>query len=196
MSDDDTKTNARNWIAFINRTKGTALHRLHLMSKLTWFDQKNKRALSLGSGAGKETIDLLNYRWDVTCIDKESHSEIVIKSQTKKKFIFQNVSFENTKFIGKYSYIFAYNALPFGDKKHLQSLCDNIYKHLNKGGVFALTLFTGDHTFVKKKQCFGVTRSYINNLLKNYNIIWCEKIQHNDKPGVHWSSYDIIAIKH
>ena len=85
-------------ISFIDKTKGIHANSLHLTSKLLWFNQKNKRALSLGSGAGNDVIDLLKYNWDVTCIDNEPSSEIAIKSQTKKKFKFQNVSFENIEY--------------------------------------------------------------------------------------------------
>lgn len=183
------------WVSFIDRTKGTLPHHIHIMSKLLWAPQKNKRALSLGSGAGKEIIDLLKYGWNVTCVDIEPYSEIAIKSQTTKKFIFQNVSFEDTKFSGKYGYVSAYNALPFGDKKHLQFIVDAIYTHLAKGGVFGLTLFDGEHTFVKNGKCFGVNKKYINKLFNEYNIVWCEKIQHNKRANVNWVSYDIIATK-
>jgi len=104
-------------ISFIDRTKGKPAYSLHLMSKLLWFNQKNKNALSLGSGAGNDVIDLLKYKWNVTCIDNEPYSEIAIKSQTKKKFKFYNVSFENIEYNGKYSYVSAYNALPFGENR-------------------------------------------------------------------------------
>jgi SAM-dependent methyltransferase len=185
-------------ISYIDRTKGKLAYSLHLTSKLLWFNQKNKRALSLGSGAGNDVIDLLKYKWDVTCIDNEPYSEIAIKSQTKKKFKFQNVSFEDIKFDGKYSYVSAYNSLPFADKKYLQQIVNTIYNHLAKGGIFALTLFSNKHTFVKNKKCYGVTNKYISELFMNYNILWCEKIEYDTqrKLGVvHWSSYDIIVIK-
>ena len=193
MSESDSK-----WVLFIDRTKGSHVDDLHLITKLIWFKQKNKRALSLGSGAGKEAIDLLKYKWDVTCVDIEPYSEIAIKSQTKKKFKFQNVSFEDIEFDGKYSYVSAYNALPFGDKKYLREIVDKIYEHLVKGGVFVLTLFSNKHTFVKNKKCYGVTEDYITKLFKNYDNIWCEKKEYDlqQKFGiVHWSSYNIIVIK-
>ena len=185
-------------ISYIDRTKGKLAYSLHLTSKLLWFNQKNKRALSLGSGAGNDVIDLLKYKWDVTCIDNEPYSEIAIKSQTKKKFKFQNVSFENIEYNKKYSYVSAYNALPFGDKKYLRQIVNNIYNHMSKGGIFALTLFSNKHTFVKNKKCYGVTNKYINELFKNYTILWCEKKEFDmqKKSGiVNWSSYDIIVIK-
>ena len=90
------------------------------------------------------------------------------------------------------------NALPFGDKKYLRQIVNNIYNHMSKGGIFALTLFSNKHTFVKNKKCYGVTNKYINELFKNYTILWCEKMEFDMQPKsgiVNWSSYDIIVIK-
>jgi SAM-dependent methyltransferase len=189
--------NKPDWVAYIDKT-GTHVHDLHLISKLLWANQKNKRALSIGSGAGNDAVNLLENKWDVTCVDIEPYSEIAIKSRTKKKFKFQNASFENIVFDGKYSYVSAYNAFPFGDKKYLRKIVDTIYKHLVKGGVFALTLFSNTHTFVKNKTCYSVTKEYISKLFANYELIWCDKNEQDLKRKfgiVHWSAYDIIAIK-
>jgi len=170
------------WESYIEKTKRSRVNDLHILSKLIWMNQ----------------VDLIKYKWDVTCVDIEKYSEIVLKTRTKKKFEFQNVSFENIKYRGKYSYVSAYNALPFGDKKYLQEIVDKIYKHLVKGGIFVLTLFTNKHTFVKNKKSYGVTREKIGEIFKKYKIDWCEKAEYDQQRKfgvVKWSAYEIIVRK-
>ena len=186
------------YVSYIDKTKGCRINDLHTLSKLLWFHQKNKRALSLGTGAGNEVVNLLNYKWDVTCIDIEAYSDTTIKSRTKKKFEFQNVSFENIEYNGKYSYISAFNALPFGNKKYLQEIVDKIHIHLVKGGIFVLTLFTNKHSFVKNKTCYGMTKEKISKVFKEYKIVWCDKVEYDlqRKFGViNWSAYEIIVTR-
>ena len=186
------------WESYIEKTKRSRVNDLHILSKLIWMNQKNTRALSLGTGSGSEVVDLIKYKWDVTCVDIEKYSEIVLKTRTKKKFEFQNVSFENIEYRGKYSYVSAYNALPFGDKKYLQEIVDKIYKHMVKGGIFVLTLFTNKHTFVKNKNSYGVTREKIGEIFKKYKIEWCEKVEYDQQRKfgvVKWSAYEIIVRK-
>ena len=76
------------WESYIEKTKRSRVNDLHILSKLIWMNQKNTRALSLGTGSGSEVVDLIKYKWDVTCVDIEKYSEIVLKTRTKKKFEF------------------------------------------------------------------------------------------------------------
>ena len=50
--------NNTKWVSYIDKTKGCRINDLHTLSKLLWFHQKNKRALSLGTGAGNEKIGI------------------------------------------------------------------------------------------------------------------------------------------
>ncbi len=49
------------WESYIEKTKRSRVNDLHILSKLIWMNQKNKRALSLGTGSGSEVVDLIIY---------------------------------------------------------------------------------------------------------------------------------------
>jgi hypothetical protein len=188
------------WVRFINKTNNKrVLDRRHYMSKLLWVSTKPKdrRALSLGPGAGNEEIDLICNGWVVTGVDIEPYSnEVIIKRiKNKNKFKFQNTSFECMVLAGKYSYVLAYNSLPFSKKKYLHGIINNISSHMNKGAVFVFNLFGSKHTKVIHKKCYSVTEPYIKKLLSNFNIKYINRVQFDRPIGDHWDEFNIIAIK-
>ena len=67
-----------------------------------------------------------------------------------------------------------------------------------KGGIFVLTLFTNKHSFVKNKECYGMTKEKISKVFKEYKIVWCDKVESDQqrKFGViNWSAYEIIVMR-
>ena len=69
---------------------------------------------------------------------------------------------------------------------------------LRTSGLNPIHKKKGKKCVIRKDKCYGVTNKYINELFKNYTILWCEKMEFDmqKKSGVvNWSSYDIIVIK-
>jgi hypothetical protein len=192
------------WSKYIkNNSTRNHMRPLHYQAKLIWVAVKTKkpRALSLGTGDGKEDIDLISRGWSVTGIDSEpyvgDHVFDVLKNMKKSsKFVFQNVSYENAKLSGKYNYIMAFNSLPFGDKKDMPPLFEQIAKHSAKGAVIAMTMFGPTHTFVKRKTCFAMNKKEIILLLESndFEVLFIERNQYDVlMTNKHWDVFEIIA---
>jgi hypothetical protein len=191
------------WEKYINNSKGKPMRPLHYQAKLLWIVKNKKpRALSLGTGYGKEDIDLMSRGWEVTGVDTEPYvgihmTKIQKEKKLKGKFIFQNVPFGDVVLTGKYNYIMAFSSLPFGDKKELAPLFDRISKHTSKKAVVAMNLFGPIHTFVKAGKCYSMTEKSITTLLKpNFDILHMERKQF-DRPEVndHWDEIEVIATR-
>lgn len=193
------------WEGYIKKTAKSRrqMRPLHYQSKMIWntLKKKNPRALSFGSGDGKEEIDLMSRGWETTCIDIEPYSNLHMKNKIKKHkykgvFIYQNVSFEDAKLTGKYDYIMAFNSLPFGSKNKLITILNNISKHSKSNTILAINMFGHKHSFVKNKVCYSMTEEKIKKLLEpNFKIIHMERLQY-DRPfkNDHWDEIEIIAL--
>jgi hypothetical protein len=175
---------------------------IHYQAKLLWSAVKTKkpRALSLGTGDGKEDIDLISRGWNVTSIDSEPYSgeyvSGILKTMKKSsKYTFQNVSFENAKLSGKYDYIMAFNSFPFGDKKSIPLIFEQIAKHSAKEAVIAMTMFGPTHSFVKRKRCFSMSKREIISLLESndFEVLFIERSNYDDLTNKHWDLFEIIA---
>lgn len=188
------------WKDYIDKTISQRLEDLHILTKLLWYRKKvkNERALSLGTGAGNEEIDLIKNGWEVTGIDIEPHSLTVVSERIKGmsgKFIFQQSSFNNMILEGQYDYVMAFNSLPFSKKEYLKGIIDNVYQHMKPNAVITINMFGNKHSFVKKGSAIGITISEMKELFKDFEILYLNHQQYTRKDGVVWSTIDLIAIK-
>jgi SAM-dependent methyltransferase len=186
------------WFKFIDRSlNNSTLNKLHYQSKLLWYGMRKKKALSLGTGAGREETDLINkHGWIITGIDIEPYSnEVILKQVKKNKFIFHNVSFEKMQLTGKYDFVFAYNSLPFMNKKYLSDVVDNIILHTKKDSILSINMFGNTHSFVANGTCFSITISYMKKLFSAFKILYINREQYDINPKDHWDTIDMIAIK-
>jgi hypothetical protein len=187
------------WRTFINRTIGNNINNLHKLAKTKYIKKGAGRALSLGTGAGNDVVDLLKSKWEVTGIDIEPICEQVVLDQLKGihtgVFLFQNTSLVNMKLSGKYDYVSAFNILPFVNKTDLPSIINNILIHLCKLGVFAFNVFGENHSFIKTNSVFFLAEQSIKSLLTGFTIVHKKRVQYIRKDGTYWDTINIIAIK-
>ena len=100
-------------------------------------------AIDLGCGAGRDTIALLKYNWNVLAIDKED-TEAIIKEQLTKeeqrRFKFLETVFGKMN-LPKANLIVANFSLPFSKKEYFNFIWNKINNSLLKGGYFVGNFF-------------------------------------------------------
>jgi cyclopropane fatty-acyl-phospholipid synthase-like methyltransferase len=191
------------WTGHIIATSKKPVYHLHNVAKILWYQKANGRALSLGTGAGADVVELIKLGWTVLSIDIEKISEKVVKGKLKgdvelDRFAFRHESIAEIKLTNTYDYVTSFNTLPFIDKENLPHVIREVSSHLKNKGVFAFNIFGTNHSFTKTKGVFGMTESDIKTILKNnrLDIKYIECIEHdNRQDGTHWNTIDVIAVK-
>lgn len=100
-------------------------------------------ALELGTGAGADTIYMLEKGWNVTAVDINSKSEKIIREKLKnvlseeinQRLTFRNEAFEDLKLEkNKYDLVVGFDSLHFCGKNHFQTFFNNIVDSIKPGG--------------------------------------------------------------
>lgn len=197
------KANESKWHSYIDFTVGERIYYLYYAA-LDVSKPSGNRALILGSGAGNEDIELLRKGWEVWSVDQSPRSEKVIKQRAtnfREKSHFHLGDFSSFKMTDNYDLVISFFALPFGDRKDLDSLVKNISNHMQKGSVFTVTFFGEQQDFVKKKVAYGIKQKELEELLivNNFKIHYLINRIYDKKDAfdnmVHWDIFDVIAIK-
>jgi 2-polyprenyl-3-methyl-5-hydroxy-6-metoxy-1,4-benzoquinol methylase len=179
---------------YIDKSAGRRLHELHTISKFHWFNIKGKTTcLSVGSGAGNEEIDLINRGWKVTAVDITSHSEEVMRSRLLKgqqnnlEFLLGDIQEVNLR--KKYNYILALNVLPFIG--NFVSVIAKLKKLSKKECIYTMTFFGPNHGI---KNTTKTTVTKLKCLFKSMNLIirFIERVEYDQKNGVHWDAINVI----
>lgn len=195
------------WRSYIDGTVGKSFYYLYGDVKHKYFHTLNKckyRALDLGIGSGNEAIDLVSERWEVLGIDSSSRANEIISERVRDlpgRFEFQLGDFSTVRLNGYYQLVMSFFALPFGNKKELPALLNNVSQHMQSGAVFVGNFFGETHDFVKKGQAFSVTKEELLNYFAAIqfkvvfflNRIYDQRDFEGDK--VHWDIFDVIAVK-
>ena len=126
----------RNKEEYYNITKNAKPH-LNVLNFLN-FNVLPGKAVDLGCGAGRDTIELLKNNWKVLSIDKED-TESIIREQLNQKES-ENFKFEKCFFgemnLPKVNLIVANFSLPFSKKEFFNDLWKNITNSLSNERLF------------------------------------------------------------
>lgn len=122
------------------------------------------KAVDLGCGAGRDTIELLKNNWSVLSIDKED-TESIIREQLNQKES-ENFKFKKCFFgemnLPKVDLIVANFSLPFSKKELFSGIWKNITNSLSDERVFCWKFFGRKRYMGKNKRklnIFNRTRS-------------------------------------
>lgn len=199
------KTANHEWDGYIDGTVGKPLYYLYQQTINLYPSSTNKyKALSLGSGAGNEDIDLLTRGWEVTSTDSEPRSGEIISERAKYLSGVSHVytaDYKSVPLKDNYNLVTSYFALPFGDKADLPMLFKNLSAHMLTGSILSANFFGHEHSFVKKGYAYGLDKTELEALLKanHFKIIFYlhRVFEQTDYDGnrTHWDVLDFIASK-
>lgn len=118
------------------------------------FKTQPKKAIDLGCGAGRDTIELLKNNWTVLSIDKEDTKSIIVKHLNKKeleRFEFKKCFFGNMN-LPKVNLIVANFSLLFSKKELFDDIWKNIIDSLLDERLLCWQLFWKKRFMGKNKK--------------------------------------------
>ena len=164
---------------------------------------KQKNAVDLGCGAGRDTLYLIKNGFKVLAIDNEDTSKIISKklnSEELKRFRFKCQAFEDLE-IEENNLLVANFSISFCNKNYFKSFWNKINNSILGNGYFVGNFFGLNDSWTKtKKDMVFLTKEEVLSLFKNdFNIIFFKEVEKDEKTvlGVmkHWHIYNVIAKK-
>ena len=130
------------------------------------------RAVDLGSGAGRDTLFLLQNGWNVTAIDKSYDMVRSLQDATKGKYINQlsieHTSIEDCK-LSSCHLINAHHSLPFCSRENIDNVMQKMIAGLVTGGYCCGTFFGNHDEWSRKGNIITLTEAE----LRNYFSVGC-----------------------
>ena len=164
---------------------------------------KQKNAVDLGCGAGRDTLYLIKNGFKVLAIDKEDISKIISKklnSEELKRFRFKCQAFEDVE-IKENNLLVANFSISFCNRNYFKTFWNKIGNSILENGYFVGNFFGLNDSWTKtKKDMVFLTKEEVLSLFKNdFNIIFFKEVEKDEKTvlGVmkHWHIYNVIAKK-
>ena len=113
------------------------------VKKFIEIEPKVGKAIDLGCGAGRDTVYLIQNKWNVIAIDKEDVEDRIRKRlnlEELNQFKFQRQNFENIV-LPKNNLVSANFSLSFCEKDKFQKLWDKIEKSISTNRIFYRKFF-------------------------------------------------------
>ena len=198
------KNAAKDWQNYYQMT-GDRPPRETLMEALSRFDKEEAvgRAVDLGCGNGRDTIEILRRGWSVLAIDAQASAIETLKKRPEldelKTMLVTKVSrFENAIWSGA-DFVNSSFALPLCRKTDFLDIWQRIYDSLRSGGRFSGQLYGDRDEWAGNPTNTHFTPSEVQTLIGHYDVekFWEEETDSVTPRGrpKHWHIYHIVARK-
>jgi SAM-dependent methyltransferase len=194
------------WSEYYEKTaKSAASDTLTEALRLTEADSSELRerfAIDLGCGVGRDTFELLRRGWKVLAIDNQPIATRWIRSnvamQYRPSLRTRTGSFITTH-LPKCDLLNASCSLPFCSPKHFASLWRKIVTSIRPGGRFSGHFFGVHDEWASLADMTFHSRGQVKLLLRNFKI---ERLQEKEWEGTtasgrkkHWHVFSVVARK-
>lgn len=178
-----------------------------LLTALTNFERdipssESKRAIDLGCGDGRDTVELLRRGWNVMAIDGEQEAIILLlqRSDIDTKLLQTRIDqFENIELPLEVDLINASFSLPFCNPKNFPDLWHKIVSNLIPGSRFSGHLFGNRDSWANDSTMNHHTLSDVRLLLQPFQIELLKEEEHPGKTALgnekYWHLFHIVARK-
>jgi SAM-dependent methyltransferase len=193
------------WRGYYEKTaKGIAWDTLHevlsLESKSS--EPKERFAIDLGCGAGRDTLALLRRGWKVLAIDNQPTAIQCIRSNVPAKYRPQLrtrvASFERTS-LPKCDLVNASYSLPFCSPEHFGPLWRKIVLSIRPGGRFSGHFFGLNDEWASLLDMTFHSRREVKSLLRNFKIESFHEKEWEGKTSSgrrkHWHVFSVVVRK-
>ena len=198
------KNSAQDWQDYYQRTDDRP-PRETLMEALSRFDKEEAvgRAVDLGCGNGRDTIEILRRGWSVLAIDAQASAIETLKKRLEldelKTTLVTKVSrFENAVWSGA-DLVNSSFALPLCRKTDFLDIWQRIYDSLRSGGRFSGQLYGDRDEWAGNPTNTHFTPAEVQTLIGHYDVekFWEEETDSVTPRGTlkHWHIYHIVARK-
>ena len=191
----------RDWDAYYNEV-GHRPPRKTLLTALKAFSKPGK-AIDLGCGNGRDTVEILRQNWRVLAIDKQPEAIAGLLAReniiNRELLTTQIVAFEELEFPEEVDLINASFSLSLCHRNAWNDLWGRITDALSVGGRFSGNLFGDRDSWRDNGLINCLSRQEVESFLKPYDIELFEEEEHFGKTPLgedrYWHIFHIVARK-
>ena len=194
-----------NWPAFYDAVEGRPPHDT-LLKALALFDGEPKRerfAIDLGCGSGRDTRESLRRGWRVLAVDREAEGiDRLVASVTaehRPRLLTQVSAFEALTGLPNCDFINASFSLPFCPPAHFDALWKMLVTAIQSGGRFAGTFFGERDGWINDPSLTFHTRLQVEEMLEAFTIEQFTEEESDGKTALgdtkHWHTFQVVAFK-
>ncbi|HBL83540.1 MAG: hypothetical protein A2Y17_00430 [Clostridiales bacterium GWF2_38_85] len=160
-------------------------------------------AIDIGSGAGNDSIYLINYNWNVLAVDKSSNGFDNIKNnlsnEQKIKFSSKQITFEELDVLPKCDLINSSFSIPFCQPAYFNKFLDVIKNSISVNGRFAGNFFGKNDGWSKSDQMSFCSIEDVRNIFSDFEVEFIEEKEYDGKTAAgndkHWNIINLVARK-
>ncbi|NJL45112.1 MAG: class I SAM-dependent methyltransferase [Leptolyngbyaceae cyanobacterium SM2_3_12] len=196
----------RNWADYYQAVQGRP-PRETLLLALDRFDQEalptpTARAVDLGCGDGRDTVEILRRGWSVLAIDKEA--EALARLTQRSSLDFSNLetqiqAFETLVLPAEVNLINASFCLQFCPQGQFPEFWAKVVAALKPGGRFSGQLIGDRDSWAAYPNLSVHTRPQVEALFSNFKFDYFEEEEHPGQTALgetkHWHIFQIVARK-
>lgn len=162
---------------------------------------KTSRAVDLGCGTGKDTVELLRRNWHVLAVDfSQAGIDALLKrpeaTQFQTNLETQVASFADAK-LGEASLVVALLSLPYGPADTFDKVWQSVVSSLLTGGYFVGHFFGPEH-YKGMNHVVRRSKSEVEEMLSQFEVLRLQEMQQtveHEGQTTHYHYFDVIARK-
>ena len=194
-----------NWHDFYDAVENRPPHDT-LLKALALFDggpERERFAIDLGCGSGRDTREMLRRGWRVFAIDREAEgiSRLIesVPAEQSSRLQTQVTSFEALEHLPDCDFVNASFSLPFCAPAHFDALWTMIVAAIQARGRFAGIFFGERDGWVNEPAMTFHTRAQVETMLYPFKV---EQLVEEDRDGTtalgdtkHWHTFQAVAFR-
>ncbi len=198
-------TDSSDWSSFYDAVAHRPPHDT-LLKALAMFDcgpDRQRFAVDLGCGEGRDARELLRRGWHVLAIDRESEAirrlQARISEEQRARLQTRVAAFEALTGLPACDFVNASYSLPFCPPTHFETLWSMIVAAIRPRGRFAGNLFGIRDSWADDAQMTFHAREQVHALLSPFKVEWFLEEERDGYTATgdakHWHVFHIVAFK-
>lgn len=187
---------------FLQATRGAPPHP-SLTKALTLRSGNPGRALDLGCGAGRDSLQLLAEGWEVVAFDRDARALEMLRQQAASlmphKLSTLCRSFEDTRPLPEVDLVNASFSLPFCEPELFDDLWQRVTDSLGVGGWFTGHFFGPNDDWSSSGHAIH-SRNEVLELFDGWSIVDLCEFERDAKTAVgtlkHWHLFEVVARRY
>jgi len=194
-----------NWSDFYNAVEHRPPHDT-LLRALARFDggpERQRFAIDLGCGSGRDTREMLRRGWQVLAIDREAEGltrlMARVPAEQHDRLQTRAAAFEDLQTLPPCDFVNASFSLPFCTPAYFETLWAMIVAAIQPRGRFAGTFFGPHDGWANEPMMTFHTQAQVEGLLVPFKV---EQLLEEDRDGStalgnakHWHTFQVVAFK-